>query len=65
MLDGLKSRGFMYTSGIEDTGLFLLALTRGGGYYIGAPFCAFRFVTEVTSLLTASRCDVQIRVLPT
>ena len=46
LLDGLKQRGFLLTYGLEDTGIYLLALTKGGGYYIGARASLF-FVTRL------------------
>lgn len=35
MLDGLRKQGFKLTFGEDNSGLLLLVLDRGGGYYIG------------------------------
>lgn len=36
ILEGLKRVGFRTNMGTDGTGFFLLALSKGGGYYLGA-----------------------------
>lgn len=35
MIDGITAKGFKFTLGYEGSGLFILGMLRGGGYYIG------------------------------
>ena len=35
ILDALHKRGFRTNQGIHDTGVIVLILSRGGGYYLG------------------------------